>query len=213
MTTLTRIKRSQRTQIFTELNYSSSSALGTLTRHFILRTTQILCLKDEETRADRPVPCLGSHSWEVGCTPRLVLPVTQVTMSTAWLTTCSGNSMASQDFTGQDLPGAATSPCPREQGDVSRGGSHVAIQTAQNPNCRTVHVASRGRILSSMPPCSQINKPLCAQTPPLDNCPGSLSALTPLPQPHPQTQFCSCFQGLSSAVGWRRDTECAQKER
>lgn len=117
MTILNRIKRSQRTQTFT--NYSSSSALGTLTRQFILRTTQNLCLKDKETRAGRPVPCLGSHSGEVGCTPRLVLRVTQVAMSRAWLTTCSSNSMASQDFTGQDLPDTAnrfslfpTSPPP-----------------------------------------------------------------------------------------------------
>lgn len=63
-----------------------------------------------------------------------------------------------------------------------------------------------------MPPCSQMKKPSCAQTPPLENCHGSLSALTPLSQSHPETQRCSCFQGLSSAAGWRRDRECAQKE-
>lgn len=83
----------------------------------------------------------------------------------------------------------------------------MATQTPQHPNCRTVHVASRGRILSSMPACSHMNKPSYAKTPLLENCRGSLSALTPLPQPHPETQFCSCFQGLSSA-GWRRDRGC-----
>lgn len=88
----------------------------------------------------------------------------------------------------------------------------MATQTPQHPNCRTMHVASRGRILSSMPPCSQMKKPSCAQTPPLENCRGSLSARTPLPQPHPETQLCSYFQGLSSAAGWRRDRGCAQKE-
>lgn len=133
-------KATGRAQTFTELNYSPCP------RHF---SKTLQCENDSNSVFER----WTNQGWQAyslpritqlgnGCTPRLVLPVTQVAMSRTWLAACSDNSIiVCQDFTGQDLPDAATPPYPREQGDVSalRGGNHMATQISQHPDHNTMN--------------------------------------------------------------------------
>lgn len=87
----------------------------------------------------------------------------------------------------------------------------MATQTSQHSDYRTVHCSLKRQVLSSMPPCNQMNKAICG--PPASQRMIMVSSLPSqsCPHSHPETQLCSHLEGHSPAVEWRRQKGVLRK--